>query len=267
MIRFVGAHLALTVDAPARLAFQVAVAESAGHALTETAAITHDGVGVHYEEVSAPHGGRIWLVDVAAGEVVLDYTARVEGTSGPHVADDADLLLYLRPSRYCESDRLAGFARREFAGIADPAAMVAAVGDWVRARLDYVSGSSDVTDGAVDTLIGGRGVCRDFAHLSVALLRALEVPARVVAVYAPGLYPMDFHAVAEACVDGVWYVIDPTRLAPRQALVRLATGRDATDTAFLSNYGGNLTLHRVWVTAWVDGDFPVDDVALSVTLG
>ena len=105
-------------------------------------------------------------------------------------------------------------------------------------RLNYVPGSSDPIDGAADTLLAGAGVCRDYAHLVVALLRAVFVPARLVSVYAPGLYPMDFHAVAEAFVDGQWRVVDATLLAPRQSLVRIATGRDAADTAFLDNHKG-----------------------------
>ena len=83
--------------------------------------------------------------------------------------------------------------------------------------LNYVPGSSDPINGAVDSLLAGAGVCRDFAHLVVALLRAVNVPARVVSVYAPGLYPMDSHAVAEAFVEGRWRVVDGTLLAPRQS--------------------------------------------------
>lgn len=99
---------------------------------------------------------------------------------------------------------------------------------WVGTRLNYVPGSSDPIDGAVDTLLAGERVCRDYAHLVVALLRAVKVPAaRLVSVYAPGVYPMDFHAVAEAFVEGQWRVVDATLLAPRQTLVRIATGRDA----------------------------------------
>ena len=81
-----------------------------------------------------------------------------------------------------------------------------------------------------DTLLAGAGVCRDYAHLVVALLRAVNVPARLVSVYAPGVYPMDFHAVAEAFVEGQWRVVDATLLAPRQSLVRITTGRDTADT-------------------------------------
>jgi len=115
-------------------------------------------------------------------------------------------------------------------------------------------------------LLAGRGVCRDYAHLTVTLLRALEVPARLVAVYAPGLSPMDFHAVAEANLDGQWYVVDATTLAPRTSLVRIATGRDASDTAFLNVHHGYADLDELEVTAVADV-LPNDDVRDLVTLG
>jgi transglutaminase-like putative cysteine protease len=111
------------------------------------------------------------------------------------------------------------------------------------------------------------GVCRDYAHLVIALLRGLDVPARLAAVYAPGLDPMDFHAVAEAVVDGQWRVVDATLLAPRSSLVRIATGRDAADTAFLSTYGGAADLLEYGVTAIIDGYLPTDDVTQLVSLG
>ena len=93
------------------------------------------------------------------------------------------------------------------------------------------------------------------------------MPARLVSVYAPGLTPMDFHAVAEAVVDGAWRVVDATLLAPRPALLRIATGRDAADTAFLSNYGGDVELLELAVSAWTQGDLPADDVTELVALG
>jgi transglutaminase-like putative cysteine protease len=140
------------------------------------------------------------------------------------------------------------------------------VAAWVGGRLNYVPGSSDPIDGAVDTLLAGAGVCRDFAHLVVAMLRAVNVPARLVAVYAPGLYPMDFHAVAEAFVDGQWRVVDATLLAPRQSLVRIATGRDASDTAFLANHKGAIVLNSMNVMAIVDGDLPFDSIDRLVSI-
>ncbi len=115
------------------------------------------------------------------------------------------------------------------------------------------------------TLLARQGVCRDYAHLCVALLRALNVPARVAAVYAPGLSPMDFHAVAEAWIDGAWQVVDATTLAPRSTLVRIATGRDAADSAFLTITSGRATLLGVTVTAVADA-LPDDDLNQLVPL-
>jgi transglutaminase-like putative cysteine protease len=128
-----------------------------------------------------------------------------------------------------------------------------------------VSGSSRGTDGAVETLLHRRGVCRDFAHLAIALLRAKDIPARLAAVYAPGLRPMDFHAVAEAFVDGAWHVVDPTGLAPRASMLRITAGRDSADTAFLSTVGGRLTLKRLEVTAEA-AELPAEDPAALVGL-
>jgi transglutaminase-like putative cysteine protease len=71
---------------------------------------------------------------------------------------------------------------------------------------------------------------------------------------------MDFHAVAEAFVQGAWHVVDATCLAPRQSMVRIATGRDAADTAFLDNRKGAITLKNMEVSAVVDGDLPRDSV-------
>ncbi len=102
--------------------------------------------------------------------------------------------------------------------------------------------------------------------MTAALLRANDVPARVVSVYAPGLSPMDFHAVAEACLEGVWYVVDPTCLAPRESMVRIATGADASDTAFLTNVGGRFTLQSMNVSATADPELPIDNTAATAFL-
>ncbi len=264
--RTVTADLAVDVVAASRLAFQVAVADPAGHQADERISVTVNGVPHAWTEVIAPHGGRIWLVDAHPGRLEVSYRSRLGAPVEPAPYDLAGELLYLRPSRYCEADRMIGFASRLFHDIGAAGDILAAVSSWVGTQLDYVSGSSGPTDGAVDTLLAGRGVCRDFAHLAVALLRAKGVPARLVAVYAPGLDPMDFHAVAEALIDGKWYVVDATLLAPRSSLVRIATGRDAADTAFLSNYGGEIALLEMTVTATVDGNLPYDDVSALVQL-
>jgi len=219
-----------------------------------------DGIELDIDAIAAPHHGRLHrLNDVGPGRLVVRYAATVTGAAPPLAATDLEWVQYLRPSRYCESDRLGPLARAEFAGL-EGADLLAGISSWVGANIGYVPGSSRPIDGAVATLLAREGVCRDFAHLTAALLRANDVAARVVAVYAPGLDPMDFHAVTEALLDGAWHVVDPTCLAPRQSMVRIATGADAADVAFVTNVGGIIELADMNVTAVVAPSLPSDDI-------
>ncbi|OBJ49265.1 transglutaminase family protein [Mycobacterium sp. 1423905.2] len=260
MKREVGAELEVEITAATTLEFQIAVAPHPGAEVFESLRFSLDGQAIDPVEISGVHGNRIHKFDAAVGTLKVDYAATIIGQTDPAPVTDYDQSMYLRPSRYAESDKFFGFAATEFGSELNATTLLEHVSSWVGTRLDYVPGSSDPIDGAVDTLLAGRGVCRDYAHLVVALLRAVNVPARLVSVYAPGVNPMDFHAVAEAFVDGRWRVVDATLLAPRQSLVRIATGRDAADTAFLDNHNGMITLNSMMVTAVVDGDLPKDSI-------
>jgi Transglutaminase-like superfamily len=264
--REVGAHIELEVIEPTTLDFQIAVARLPGIHVSESLTITLNGEPVESKEIVGQHLTRIHQLDAGKGTVTLSYSASVEGQADPPPVRDIDLVTYLRPSRYAEADKFFGFAATEFQQYGTSVSLLEKVSSWVGTRLKYVPGSSDPIDGAADTLLAGAGVCRDYAHLVIALLRALNVPARLAAVYAPGCDPMDFHAVAEAYVDGVWRVVDATCLAPRQSIVRIATGRDAADTAFLDNHRGAMTLTSTWITAVVDGELPRDSVAQLVSI-
>ncbi len=257
--------MTLDVQRASTLVLEVAVADEPGWTLEEHWDVTLDGRPIEPRELRVEHGTRWHVLDAEPGALRIDYRATVTGRSGPAPVAEADLLRYRRPSRYSESDTLGPTARAQFAGLVG-ADLLAAVSSWVGTQLSYVPGSSGPTDGAVSTLLARQGVCRDYAHLVVALLRALDVPARLVAVYAPGLDPMDFHAVAEAYVDDAWRVVDATTLAPRSTLVRIATGRDASDTAFLSVHHGVAVLGELSVTAVADV-LPDDDVRTLVALG
>jgi len=237
-----------------------------GVKVEEDLAVSRDGEPVKVTEVAMPGGGRVHVLRSDPGRLTVQYDAVVRGGAARPEVTQADRVTFLRPSRYAESDRLAAVARAEFAGIGPGPELLAAVSSWVGMQLCYVPGSSRPTDGAVSTLLRREGVCRDYAHLVIALLRALNVPARLAAVYAPGLAPMDFHAVAEALVSGGWHVVDATLLAPRASLVRIATGRDAADTAFLSAYGGAAELIESEVTATTEGTLPGDDVTALVSI-
>ncbi|MEQ8841621.1 MAG: transglutaminase family protein [Acidimicrobiales bacterium] len=262
--RIVSAHIEATIESRSTQALAIAVAD--GYSCDEQFDASVDGRPLPVEVVVTAHDGRVHLLrDAPPGRLVVDYQARVTGAAPAASVDDSQWLRYLRPSRYCESDRIGPFARSEFAGLSTEG-LIAAVPSWVAARTRYVPGASRPTDGAVATLMAGEGVCRDFAHLTAALLRANDVAARVVSVYAPGLSPMDFHAVTEALVAGRWVVVDSTGLAPRQSLVRIATGADAADTAFLSTIGGRLDLTGMEVTAVADPDLPIDDLSMAEEL-
>jgi transglutaminase-like putative cysteine protease len=264
--RDVGAQIELSVDAPTTLEFQIAMAPHPGAHITESLVFTSRGKSVAPDEIIGEHGTRIHRFAAREGAVTASYEATIVGRADPEPVRVIDLITYLRPSRYAEADKFFGFAATEFGQFADSTTLLEKVSSWVGTRLNYVPGSSDPIDGAADTLLAGAGVCRDYAHLVVALLRAVNVPARLVSVYAPGCDPMDFHAVAEAFVDGAWRVVDATCLAPRQSMVRIATGRDAADTAFLDNHTGAITLQNMQITAVVDGDLPIDSVESLVSL-
>lgn len=143
-------------------------------------------------------------------------------------------LPYLLPSRFCPSDKFMRFAQREFSGLRDGAAKVKAVLDWIGEHVDYVAGVSTAETTAERTFVDRAGVCRDFMHLGVTLCRALNIPARAVSAYAWKLDPPDFHAIFEVYLDGQWWMVDPTRLAPIEGIVRIACGRDAADIAFMT---------------------------------
>ena len=263
--RRVGAHLVLHAHEQAEVVLQIAVAGRAAGRAEEELTVRRDGEPVKAAEIAMPYEGRAHLLRLVPGRVTIDYHAVAYDTPQPEPTE-ADRVTFLRPSRYAESDRLAAVARSEFAGIAAGQELLAAVSSWVGTQLSYVPGSSRPTDGAVETLLQRQGVCRDYAHLVIALLRALDVPARLAAVYAPGLQPMDFHAVAEALIGGQWRVVDATLLAPRASLVRIATGRDAADTAFLSAYGGAVELTVTEVTAVTEGPLPDEDVTALASI-
>jgi len=262
MQRAATVQLDVEASSPATLILSVGVADATA---SDNLTITQTGTSLLPRVVLDQHGARLHVVDIEAGPAQVLYSVTKFGAM-PAVDQPAiDEIRYLRPSRYCESDTLGAVARVEFQGLVGRE-LLAGVSSWVGQSLAYMPGSSQPTDGAVATLLSRRGVCRDYAHLVIAFLRALDVPARLVSVYAPGLDPMDFHAVAEAYVEGDWYVVDATTLAPRSTLMRIATGRDASDTAFLSTRRGVVTLKNLEVSA-VSDVLPNDNLFELVSLG
>ena len=147
------------------------------------------------------------------------------------------VLHYLLPSRYCQSDLLLDLATQIIENAAPGYEQVEAIRSWIQRNIEYRYGSSGPSTTAQDTAQSRQGVCRDYAHLGIALCRAVRIPARMVSGFLYLLDPMDLHAWFEAFVGGRWYTFDATQAQPRGNRIILAYGRDAADIAQLSVYG------------------------------
>jgi len=161
-----------------------------------------------------------------------------------------EVLPYLNPSRFCESDLLGNFAMSEFGSLPHGYSRVNAICDWTFKYIRYTSNSTDAQTTARDVLVQRQGVCRDFAHLAIALCRSLSIPARYVSGYAVNLQPPDFHGFFEAYLGERWYLFDASRLAPVGGLVRIAAGLDAADVPFATLMGSaSLKAKTVWANS------------------
>jgi transglutaminase-like putative cysteine protease len=153
------------------------------------------------------------------------------------------VLRYTLPSRYCESDKLVSFAQGKFGHFARGVEQVQAVSDWTHRNIEYRYGSGSPFVSACDVIERGYGVCRDFAHVMVALCRALDLPARYVAGHMPylgvaeGDIGIDFHAYCEVYLGGHWHTFDARYNKPHVGRIKIAHGMDAVDAAFATIYG------------------------------
>lgn len=214
--------------------------------ISETLEVTHGTL--KKELLSSPEGNRLTSLEILNDQnLTVNYNAIVNQSCEIKDFDNikdlniaklpADVLTYLNPSRYCQSDKLYRLANNMFGYKKDDFDKVSALTHWIYLNVEYLSGSTDAETSAYDTVTEQAGVCRDFAHLGIALCRALTIPARYFTGYAYQLLPQDFHACFEAYIDGDWVLFDATRLIPLNGMVKIATGRDAADAAVASLFG------------------------------
>ena len=247
MIFDVGCRLSYDIEFPTTLILSVHAQQNASQAVLSERFETEPPLP-RSETLEDANGNRFQRLET--GDVrrfTATYQATVEcdfeilrtrGISHTPVAQlDAEALAYLFPSRYCESDRVGKLAWDLFGAIEKPHDKVVAICEWIYANVSYTRGSTNASTSACHTLVQRAGVCRDFAHLGIALCRALNIPARYFTGYAYQLEPPDFHACFECLIGGTWCIFDATRLAHPNGLVRIATGRDAAETAVASIFG------------------------------
>lgn len=220
------------------------------------------------------HGNRYARLRAMPGPLTVRYDAIIDMTHHIAAPDSVgevpiaelppEALAYIYPSRYCQSDRLHQLATSEFGGLPRGYWRVRAIQDWVQRRTRFVSGSSNATTSAIDTVVEQVGVCRDFAHLMIALCRAVNIPARFATGIDygsdPAFGPPDFHAYVETFLGGRWYLFDPTGMTIPTGLIRLGTGRDAADVSFATIFGAVKSAPPV---IGIEG---VEDAAKGITM-
>jgi transglutaminase-like putative cysteine protease len=220
---------------------------------------------VHAREYTDIHGNLCQRLMTPVGAFSIRTEAWVETSDTIAVAPGAPmtlveflpdwLLQFLLPSRYCQSDRLFDLATEISADYAAGYDRVEAVRAWIYTHIKYQYDTSNTSTSAIDTAQQRVGVCRDFAHLGIALCRALDIPARMVVGYLYQLEPMDLHAWFEAYINGRWYTFDATQPQPRGNRIAIAYGRDAADVALTTQFGSlTLTSMEVWVKPITSGD-------------
>lgn len=260
----VGCHLVYEASGPAVLLINLRpLADRRHRVLEEVLTLGNDLASDRFVDV---HGNQIQRLILAKGSNVIHHDAIISASSQPDNHDitgflntltpaelPPDLLRYTLPSRFCDSDRLANFAWREFGHVEHGWPRVQAISQWLNQnfRYTYLSGSPELS--ASDALQRGFGVCRDFAHLNVALNRTFNVPTRYVTGHLPDIgYPdpeghMDFHAYAEVYLGGQWHTTDARFHVPRIGRIKISSGLDAIDGAFSTIYGGaTLSYFNVW---------------------
>lgn len=234
------------VDGPSEFVFLIHVANGIGQTLIqENLQIEPPTPFRTYSDSQS--GNRFLRFQAQPGPLKVVYRALVDrmielaDVNAPEVPVHElpdDVLHYLTPTRYCESDLLGPNAAQLFGQLPQGYARVQAICEWVRGNIEYRIGSSNATTTAREVFMQRAGVCRDFAHLSLTFCRALNIPARLVSGYATfDEPPPDFHAVFEAYLGGRWVLFDPTAMSPLDQIIRLAHGRDAKDVAFATIFG------------------------------
>ena len=200
----------------------------------------------HFRRVPAEEGigERSWTR--VQGHVTCDYRATVTITrkavematlaATPLHDLPPETLRYLMGSRYCPADDFQAFVDADFGDLTGGARIVA-MRDWIEDAFTYDPGASTAQTTAMDSFVYRHGICRDYAHVLIALARAAAIPARIASVYAPTVTPPDFHAVVEVFLDGGWHLVDPTGMAAAGEMALIGVGRDAADVAFLTSWG------------------------------
>ena len=212
-----------------------------------------DSFGNWCSRILAPAGQTRITTDALVNDSGLAEVAVTTARQTPVEDLPEDTLVFLLGSRYCETERLSTIAWQLFGNAATGWARVQAICDFVHHHIEFGYQHARPTKTAWEAYQEKKGVCRDYAHLAVALCRCMNIPARYCTGYLgdigmpPPYGPMDFAGWFEAWLDGQWHTFDPRNNMPRIGRILMARGRDAADVAISTTFGPNtLKNFRVW---------------------
>jgi len=238
------AELSYKLNDPSDLLLQIEVADCLYQHVESSNFNVLSGVGLNRVSGEENIGERMWLR--AENRFTCAYSAIVNVTrptrdlgnlkQTPLAEIPGHVLKFLMPSRYCIPEDFFQFTAEHFADLSGGSA-IEAIGEWIEKNFIYAIDASDGQTGATSSFNARSGVCRDYAHVLIAMARAVAIPARFVSAYALEVKPQDFHALAEVYLDNEWHMVDATGMSQPEEIAIIGVGRDAADVSFLTTYG------------------------------
>lgn len=244
MLLSIQAHLIYTCAQPCDLLLQIEVAQDPEQRLEEMQFRISPDIETSNVRGEEQVGIRRWLRVADTFECL--YQAKVvidrqcvelaDLQTSPLNQIPSEVTKFLMPSRYCHPEDFLNSVPALF-GPHSGGQLIAVMSKWIRNEFTYDNLVSNGMTTATDSFGARAGVCRDYAHVLIAMARAVGIPARFVSAYAPDVTPQDFHAVAEVYLEGQWHLVDPTGMAKASEIARIGVGRDAADVSFMTSYG------------------------------
>lgn len=237
-------HLAYTAQNPCNLLLQIEAADDETQTCKSATLSLKSDIEWRLVKGEEDIGVRRWgrveglfdctyqaQVQVDRPAIEMDHLNKTSLTALP-----SDVTKFLMPSRYCHTEDFLDFVPKQF-GQLSGGPLIQEMAEWIKGNFIYDISASNGSTTATNSFVARAGVCRDYAHVLIAMSRAVGIPARIISAYAPNVSPQDFHAVVEVFLDGHWHLIDPTGMAKAPEIVRIGVGRDAADISFMTSYG------------------------------
>ena len=244
LLIFIQTHLIYSAPQPCDLLLQVEAAHDAAQVLQDTAFTVLPDAETRIVPGEDDIGQRRWIRVEDKFDCTYQTHARVKRPTIALQTLDAtplslcpgDVTKFLMASRYCHLEDFLDVVPQLF-GTLSGGGLIAAMSAWIMDHFTYDNGASHATTTATHSFAVRAGVCRDYAHVLIAMARAAGIPARYVSAYAPDVVPQDFHAAVEVFLEDGWHLVDPTGMAQATDIVRIGIGRDAADVSFMTSYG------------------------------